>query len=68
VVAAVVAAGAAVALLLQISRPPAPQPFHFPPSVAATPTVEITAAERARLEQVLYQLRDTPSDGTPVRR
>lgn len=66
--AALIAAAAAIALVMRISRPLAPQPFHFPAVVAVTPTVEINAAERARLEQVLRELGQTPSDAGAARR
>jgi hypothetical protein len=67
-VAMLVAGGAVIALLVSASRPPTAQPFHFPGAHAATPTVEISAGERARLEQILNGIRETPGNGTPVRR
>ncbi len=68
VVATVVAAGAGIALLLQATRPPSAQPFRFPSTLEATPTVEIEASERARLKAILDGLRATPADDQPVRR
>lgn len=68
IIAVIVAAGAGIALLLQATRPPTAQPFHFPAVNGATPTVEIDASERARLQAILDGLRPTPGDDKPVRR
>jgi len=57
-------AAAGIALLWRASRPPAHEPFRFPASAATSPTAEIDATDRARLEAVLNELRKTP--GVPA--
>jgi hypothetical protein len=57
---AVFTAAAGIALLLRASRPPAREPFRFPAAAVTTPTAEIEDAERARLQDLLNELRKTP--------
>ena len=61
--AAVVAALAAlggIALLVRASRPPEHQPFRFPAAAGKTPSAELDAETRARLEAGLRGLLKTP--------
>jgi len=57
---ALLTAAVGLALLVRASRPKAKQPFRFPAAAQVTPTAEIDASERARLQAVLEELRKTP--------
>ncbi|MGH7789974.1 MAG: hypothetical protein ACRERC_24110 [Candidatus Binatia bacterium] len=60
-IVAVFVAAAGVLLLTRAARPPDPQPFRFPPGAAGTtPTAEIDATERARLDALVKGVAEAP--------